>query len=356
MTAAEDDFDAPAPSTATPADRVASASDAVASLSLTSPGVEAEIDALPAAAWARITAAHLPSRTPSDAASRWRHAVRPSTAAAGDWTAAEDAALAASVAARGEADWDGVSRDVSSAGGAAQRRPPFAVFARWRQAGAGTGGAAATTTTTAPSSSTAFWTPADDAALAAAVAQFGGQDWNAVAACVPGKQPKQCLMRYRAVHGVSSGVRRGVWTGGEDAALARGVRLHGSNWAAVATVVGTRTDVQCRARAVATATMAAGARVDKLDEGALARFRAAVAAARAISDARGRTRLDWRVVAREFGDAGWTPDALRLAWAILSHRKGPVKPRAKRAAPPPPLSESGASGRRQTPRRSRTTP
>ena len=164
-------------------------------------------------------------------------------------------------------------------------------------------------------------------------------------------------MRYRAVHGVSTGVRRGVWTGGEDAALARGVRLHGSNWTAVATVVGTRTDVQCRARAVAAATTAAGARVDKLDEGALARLRAAVAAARAVSDARGRTRLDWRVVASEFGDPGWTPDALRLAWASLSHRKGPVKPHKKRAAPPPATEgDAAATDRRQTPRRRRTTP
>ncbi|RKO99622.1 hypothetical protein CXG81DRAFT_1732, partial [Caulochytrium protostelioides] len=91
------------------------------------------------------------------------------------------------------------------------------------------------------------WTPAEDAALRAAVARIGVGNWVAVAQYIDGRTSQQCLTRYWKT--LDASIKHGAWTADEDAALVRAVAQHGrGRWAAVARDVPRRTDRQCRER------------------------------------------------------------------------------------------------------------
>jgi hypothetical protein len=246
---------------------------AVGALTLTSPGVEAEVDALPPAAWARLAASALPSRTGPESAARWREAVRPAVAAAPPWTPSEDAALAAAVAARGARDWVAIASDVASVAGrvsvvdpvrpsprgrppkgAARRgraapllpaptrppppapdgstpvRTPAACFARHlattptTPADAGQAGPAADgAAPRRPHAARRVWTADLDAALAAAVARHGLGNWAAAAGSMPGGlTPHQLMHRWRGAVAPALGVAGSASAGGGGGAPPRG--------------------------------------------------------------------------------------------------------------------------------------
>lgn len=91
------------------------------------------------------------------------------------------------------------------------------------------------------------WNKEQDAALRVAVEKYGGKNWKAIAAMVPGRNHVQCLQRWKKV--LKPGLVKGHWTEEEDAKLMELVK-HPSleNWAMVAQHVPGRTAKQCRER------------------------------------------------------------------------------------------------------------
>jgi len=314
--AAADDFDAAGGDgarVAPPAPRLslAAASAAAAALAPDSPEIRAAVAALTPTDWARLVASTLPGRSPADAAARWAQTLAPAVNS-GPWSPAEDAALRAAVARHGESDWDAVAAAIG--GG---RRTPFAAFARWRRS-------------LDPGATPSAWTPADDAALAAAVAAHGASAWTDVAAALGGvRTAKQCAHRWRANVGVA-GRKAGPWTPADDATLREALAVEGETWAAVARRVPGRNEVQARARArvLQTADRASsrprrpgakdGHTLGRGDVGAL---RAAVAREQAATTAAGRARLRWDRVAADLAWPGWPGDDLRRAFEKKGGRR-----------------------------------
>ena len=89
------------------------------------------------------------------------------------------------------------------------------------------------------------WEPAEDARLAALVAQHGAA-WAEIARSLVGRTDQQCMGRWR--RHLDPAIRREGWSPEEDAALTALVAQHGSRWSAVARGCEGRTAQQCRAR------------------------------------------------------------------------------------------------------------
>jgi hypothetical protein len=80
-----------------------------------------------------------------------------------------------------------------------------------------------------------------------AVRKNAGSNWVLVATLVPGRTNKQCMQRW--VECLDPAINTGKWTREEDTKLTNALKEHGSsNWAAVAALVPTRTNVECRQR------------------------------------------------------------------------------------------------------------
>jgi myb proto-oncogene protein len=74
-----------------------------------------------------------------------------------------------------------------------------------------------------------------------------GDNWDVVAALVPGRTNEQCRARW--VKRVDPSIKNDRWRVEEDAILTRAVKEHGSSsWPAVAAMVPGRTNGQCRKR------------------------------------------------------------------------------------------------------------
>jgi hypothetical protein len=89
------------------------------------------------------------------------------------------------------------------------------------------------------------WTSEEDAMLIEAVTELG-KKWVAVAAMVPSRTTKQCRCRW--VEGLDPDINTRRWTAGDDAKLTDAVKELGKDWVAVAAMVPSRTNTQCRKR------------------------------------------------------------------------------------------------------------
>jgi myb proto-oncogene protein len=79
------------------------------------------------------------------------------------------------------------------------------------------------------------------------------QNWDAIAAFVPGRTLSQCCSRWYDAfdpRNVRTTARKGKWTPDEDDKLKDAVRMHGvrKDWEAIARLVPGRTEIQCRNR------------------------------------------------------------------------------------------------------------
>jgi hypothetical protein len=181
--------------------------------------------------WVAV-ATMVPGRTDKQCRQRWIYTLDPATAGktTGRWNGEEDAKLIEAVEKYGK-DWVVVATLVPG-------RTDKQCRARWTQALAPV--AAGTTA--------GRWTPEEDAKLIDAVEKYA-KNWVAVATLVPGRTDKQCRARWtQALASVAAGKTAGRWTPEEDAKLIDAVKKHGRDWVAVATIVLSRTDQQCRSR------------------------------------------------------------------------------------------------------------
>ncbi|KAJ5604429.1 hypothetical protein N7510_009583 [Penicillium lagena] len=93
------------------------------------------------------------------------------------------------------------------------------------------------------------WTTEEDMILRQAVEKAktqGAVSWHEIASFLPGRTNKDCRKRW---HGTTdTKVNKGPWTKAEDERLSKAVQHHGTKWAVVASVVGTRLPDQCSKR------------------------------------------------------------------------------------------------------------
>jgi hypothetical protein len=92
------------------------------------------------------------------------------------------------------------------------------------------------------------WTEPEDQRLLAGIIRFGLENWQAVAHFVgSGRNRAQCSQRW--VRGLDPRISKRGWTPDDDADLINLVSQHGlKSWAKIATLIGSRSDVQCRYR------------------------------------------------------------------------------------------------------------
>jgi hypothetical protein len=90
------------------------------------------------------------------------------------------------------------------------------------------------------------WSSAEDQRLLAGVARFGVDNWQKVAAFVgSGRNRAQCSQRW--ARGLNPRISRKTWTRQEEGQLLALVREYGhKRWAKIASIMGNRSDVQCR--------------------------------------------------------------------------------------------------------------
>ncbi|KAL4935592.1 hypothetical protein BDV06DRAFT_217317 [Aspergillus oleicola] len=94
------------------------------------------------------------------------------------------------------------------------------------------------------------WTAEEDAILKREVRRVQGEgdniSWHEIAAFLPGRTNKDCRKRWYGT--AAAKVKKGPWTEVEDERLRRAIERHGTKWAVVASVVGTRLPDQCSKR------------------------------------------------------------------------------------------------------------
>jgi hypothetical protein len=96
------------------------------------------------------------------------------------------------------------------------------------------------------------WKQEEVAKLTEAVKNHG-KDWVTIAAMVPNRTNEQCRLQVRWVNKVyPTKWQKGKWTPEEDSKLIEAMKKHGNHWVAVAGLVSSRTDKQCRDRWVVT--------------------------------------------------------------------------------------------------------
>lgn len=93
---------------------------------------------------------------------------------------------------------------------------------------------------------TRTWTSAEDQRLLGGVIRFGLDNWQAVARYLGnGRNRAQCSQRW--ARGLNPRISKKAWTPEEDRELERLVRQYGEkSWAKIASIMGNRSDVQCR--------------------------------------------------------------------------------------------------------------
>ncbi|RDW68753.1 uncharacterized protein DSM5745_08513 [Aspergillus mulundensis] len=94
------------------------------------------------------------------------------------------------------------------------------------------------------------WTPEEDVILKREVRRVQAEgdniSWHDIAAFLPGRTNKDCRKRWYGT--AAAKVKKGPWTESEDERLRRAIERHGTKWAVVASVVGTRLPDQCSKR------------------------------------------------------------------------------------------------------------
>jgi hypothetical protein len=89
------------------------------------------------------------------------------------------------------------------------------------------------------------WTSEEDARLTEVVTELGANSWPAVSALVPGRTNRQCRHRWTMSLDPTLEKTRGKWTLEEDAALTEAVTEFGNDWNAIAALVPGRRNTQC---------------------------------------------------------------------------------------------------------------
>jgi hypothetical protein len=100
---------------------------------------------------------------------------------------------------------------------------------------------------------TGKWAEDEDIKLKDAVQKHGENNWDEIATMVPGPTKKQCYSRWNNnvvdAHIEQTNIRSGAWTGDEDGKLQEAVQWHGGkDWVAIAALVPGRTRIQCTTR------------------------------------------------------------------------------------------------------------
>jgi hypothetical protein len=93
------------------------------------------------------------------------------------------------------------------------------------------------------------WTDHEAAMLTKAV-KLHGSNWIAIAREIPGRSNKQCQKRWTSwlQLQLNTNYRIGKWTEDEGAMLTKAVKLHGNNWIAIAKEIPGRSNIQCQKR------------------------------------------------------------------------------------------------------------
>jgi myb proto-oncogene protein len=208
--------------------------------------------------WLAISAL-VPGRTNSQCRQRWHYALNPSINRAsgrtGKWSEDEDIKLKDAVQTHGCKHWGAIAALVPG-------RTKIQCWGRWHDA-------------LDPSIDRANgrkgkWTAVEDSKLKDAVQRYGGKNWFAISALVPGRTKNQCFKRWHDVldpsidranqyfkrwHDVldpsidRANGRAGKWTSVEDSKLKDAVQTHGDkDWAVIAALVPGRTNSQCYQR------------------------------------------------------------------------------------------------------------
>jgi hypothetical protein len=188
--------------------------------------------------WSAI-AAQVPGRTEAQCGERWRHVLDPSIDRAnirtGKWTEDESIKLNAAVETHGGKNWDKIAALVPG-------RTISQCRGRWRDSKA----------PRVTPGRTDEWTAVEDEQLKDAAQTHGGKNWNKISALVQGRTKKQCCYRWHNVLKPSideGNGRTGKWTEDEDSKLKDAVQSYGGkNWGAIAALVPGRTTSQCRGR------------------------------------------------------------------------------------------------------------
>jgi uncharacterized protein (DUF2237 family) len=96
------------------------------------------------------------------------------------------------------------------------------------------------------------WTAVENIKLKDAVQTHGGENWEKIAALVPGRTKIQCSSRWHAILDTyidPTTARAGKWSEDEDIKLKDAVQTHGGkNWGAIAALVPGRTKIRCNNR------------------------------------------------------------------------------------------------------------
>lgn len=93
---------------------------------------------------------------------------------------------------------------------------------------------------------TRTWTGAEDIRLLGGVVKYGTDNWQAVAQFLgSGRNRSQCSQRW--TRGLNPKISKKAWTTEEEKKLEELVKKYGEkNWARIASIMGNRSDVQCR--------------------------------------------------------------------------------------------------------------
>jgi hypothetical protein len=188
--------------------------------------------------WAAI-ASLVPGRAQIQCRSRWHNVLDANSdrtpGRTGKWTEDEVIKLKAAVQTHGDKNWGAVAALVAG-------RTKSQCLSRWKNV--------LDPKIDRASGRTGKWTAAEVIKLEAAVQMYGGKDWAAIAALVPGRTRSQCWSRWKDVldPNAESG-HTGKWTAVEDSKLKDAVQMHGGkDWAAIASLVPGRAQIQCRSR------------------------------------------------------------------------------------------------------------
>jgi hypothetical protein len=190
--------------------------------------------------WAAISAL-VPGRTRNQCGHRWRDVLNPSVALTagrkGKWTEDEDSKLKDAVQTLGDKGWVEIAALVPG-------RTKMQCWNRWHYA--------LKPSIALTAGRKGKWTAVEDGTLKDAVQMYGGMNWAAIAALVPGRTKTQCCNRWHDALDpriALTGGSKGEWTGAEYSKLKDAVQTHGDkDWGAIAALVPGRTKNQCYQR------------------------------------------------------------------------------------------------------------
>jgi hypothetical protein len=178
-------------------------------------------------------------RTATQCRKRWRNAVNPSiippaTGSSGMWSQDEDSQLLNSVKTNNSKDWGAIALLVPS-------RTQGQCYQRWHFFLSRENAIAA-------GRKTGIWEEDENIKLKNVMQTHSGEDWDAIAAMIPGRSKHQCRQRWKDSNPSTAMLARhkGKFSENEDLKLQKAVQMHhGKEWASIAMQVPGRTSTQC---------------------------------------------------------------------------------------------------------------